>query len=89
MGLHPSMEERPDELYTTLGPMLVRSGVEHQPWPLYWAVVRELEGNLLAAAGCSAGPRLTVPSTTGRCLRLPIPVNPPPACYRSNLSSEL
>jgi len=32
--------------------MLVRSGVEHEPRPLYQVVVQELEGNLLAAAGC-------------------------------------
>jgi len=40
------------QLYTTLGPVLARSCVEHEPRPLYRAVVRELEGNQLAAAGC-------------------------------------
>jgi uncharacterized protein len=39
------------QLYTTLGPLLARSNVEHQPWPLHRAVVRELDGNLVEAAG--------------------------------------
>jgi uncharacterized protein len=39
------------QLYTTLGPLLARATVEHEPWPLHRAVVRELRGNLLAAAG--------------------------------------
>jgi uncharacterized protein len=39
------------QLYTTLGPLLARSTVEHEPWPLYRAVVRELETDLVAAAG--------------------------------------
>jgi uncharacterized protein YqjF (DUF2071 family) len=39
------------QLYTTLGRVLARSNVEHEPWPLHRAAVRELEGNLVAAAG--------------------------------------
>jgi uncharacterized protein len=39
------------QLYTTLGPVLARSNVEHAPWPLHRAAVRELDGNLVAAAG--------------------------------------
>jgi len=39
------------QLYTALGPVLARSTVEHEPWPLHRAVVRELRGNLLAVAG--------------------------------------
>jgi uncharacterized protein YqjF (DUF2071 family) len=39
------------QLYTTLGPLLARSNVEHQPWPLHRAVVRELDGTLVEAAG--------------------------------------
>jgi uncharacterized protein len=39
------------QLYTTLGPVLARSDVEHEPWPLHRAVVRELRGNLVTAAG--------------------------------------
>jgi uncharacterized protein YqjF (DUF2071 family) len=39
------------QLYTTLGPVLARSTVEHEPWPLHRAVVRELETDLVAAAG--------------------------------------
>jgi uncharacterized protein YqjF (DUF2071 family) len=39
------------QLYTTLGPVLARSNVEHEPWPLHRAAVRELDGNLVAAAG--------------------------------------
>jgi uncharacterized protein YqjF (DUF2071 family) len=39
------------QLYTTLGPLLARATVEHEQWPLHRAVVRELRGNLLAAAG--------------------------------------
>jgi uncharacterized protein YqjF (DUF2071 family) len=39
------------QLYTTLGPVLARATVDHEPWPLHRAVVRELRGNLVAAAG--------------------------------------
>jgi len=39
------------QLYTTLGPVLARSNVQHEPWPLYRAAVRELEENLVAVAG--------------------------------------
>ena len=39
------------QLYTTLGPVLARSNVEHEPWPLHRAVVRELKTDLVAAAG--------------------------------------
>jgi uncharacterized protein len=39
------------QLYTTLGPVLARSNVEHEPWPLHRAAVRVLDGNLVAAAG--------------------------------------
>ena len=39
------------QLYTTLGPVLARAEVDHEPWPLHRAVVRELRGNLLGAAG--------------------------------------
>jgi uncharacterized protein YqjF (DUF2071 family) len=42
------------QLYTTLGPLLARSVVEHEPWPLHRAAVRELEGNLVAAGGLPA-----------------------------------
>jgi uncharacterized protein YqjF (DUF2071 family) len=42
------------QLYTTLGPLLARSTVEHEPWPLHRAVVRELETDLVAAAGLPA-----------------------------------
>jgi uncharacterized protein len=42
------------QLYTTLGPVLARSNVEHEPWLLHRAVVRELETNLVAAAGLPA-----------------------------------
>jgi uncharacterized protein len=42
------------QLYTTLGPVLARSTVEHEPWPLHRAVVRELDTNLLTAAGLPA-----------------------------------
>jgi uncharacterized protein YqjF (DUF2071 family) len=42
------------QLYTTLGPVLARSTVEHEPWPLYRAVVRELETDLVTAAGLPA-----------------------------------
>ena len=31
--------------------MLARSIVDHEPWTLHRAVVRELRGNLVAAAG--------------------------------------
>ena len=39
------------QLYTTLGPVLARSIVDHEPWPLHRAVVRELDTGLVAAAG--------------------------------------
>jgi uncharacterized protein len=39
------------QLYTTLGPVLARSTVEHEPWPLHRAAVPELDTNLVAAAG--------------------------------------
>jgi uncharacterized protein YqjF (DUF2071 family) len=39
------------QLYTTLGPVLARSNVEHEPWPLHRATVPELDQNLVAAAG--------------------------------------
>jgi uncharacterized protein YqjF (DUF2071 family) len=39
------------QLYTMLGPVLARSTVEHERWPLFRATVRELEENLVAAAG--------------------------------------
>jgi uncharacterized protein YqjF (DUF2071 family) len=39
------------QLYTTLGPVLARARVEHEPWPLRRAVVRELDTGLLTAAG--------------------------------------
>ena len=42
------------QLYTTLGPLLARATVDHEPWPLHRAVVRELRGNLVAAAGLPA-----------------------------------
>jgi uncharacterized protein YqjF (DUF2071 family) len=42
------------QLYTTLGPVLARSTVEHEPWPLHRVVLRELEGNLVEAAGLPA-----------------------------------
>jgi uncharacterized protein len=42
------------QLYTTLGPVLARSNVEHEPWPLHRASVPELETNLVAAAGLPA-----------------------------------
>jgi uncharacterized protein YqjF (DUF2071 family) len=42
------------QLYTTLGPVLARSTVEHEPWPLHRAVVRELDSNLVTAAGLPA-----------------------------------
>jgi uncharacterized protein len=42
------------QLYTTLGPVLARSTVEHEPWPLHRAAVRELDSNLVAAAGLPA-----------------------------------
>jgi uncharacterized protein len=38
------------QLYTTLGPVLARSDVEHEPWPLHRAVVHDLHGNLVTAA---------------------------------------
>jgi uncharacterized protein len=42
------------QLYTTLGPVLARSNVEHEPWPLHRAEVRELDQSLVAAAGLPA-----------------------------------
>ena len=42
------------QLYTTIGPLLARARVDHEPWPLHRAVVRELRGNLLTAAGLPA-----------------------------------
>ena len=42
------------QLYTTLGPVLARSTVEHEPWPLHRAVVHELATDLVAAAGLPA-----------------------------------
>jgi uncharacterized protein len=39
------------QLYTTLGPLLARATVEHEPWPLHRAAVRELDSGLVAAAG--------------------------------------
>ena len=42
------------QLYTTFGPLLARSNVEHERWPLFRANVRDLEQSLLAAAGLPA-----------------------------------
>jgi uncharacterized protein len=42
------------QLYTTLGPLLARATVEHEPWPLHRAAVRELDSDLVAAAGLPA-----------------------------------
>ena len=42
------------QLYTTLGPVLARSNVEHEPWPLHRAVVRGLDTDLVTAAGLPA-----------------------------------
>ena len=42
------------QLYTALGPVLARSNVEHEPWPLHRATVAELEGDLVTAAGLPA-----------------------------------
>jgi uncharacterized protein len=42
------------QLYTTLGPLLARATVEHEPWPLHRAAVRELDASLVAAAGLPA-----------------------------------
>jgi uncharacterized protein len=39
------------QLYTTLGPLLARATVDHEPWPLHRAAVRELDSGLVAAAG--------------------------------------
>jgi uncharacterized protein len=39
------------QLYTTLGPVLARSCVEHEPWPLHRASLRELDTGLVTAAG--------------------------------------
>ena len=38
------------QLYTRIGPVLARSNVEHEPWPLHRATVRELDTNLVAVA---------------------------------------
>ena len=37
------------QLYTTLGPLLARATVEHEPWPLHRVAVRELDSGLVAA----------------------------------------
>jgi uncharacterized protein len=42
------------QLYTTLGPLLARSTVEHEPWPLHRVAVRELDSDLVTAAGLPA-----------------------------------
>jgi uncharacterized protein len=42
------------QLYTTLGPVLARSTVEHEPWPLHRAAVGELGTDLVTAAGLPA-----------------------------------
>jgi uncharacterized protein YqjF (DUF2071 family) len=44
------------QLYTRIGfkALLARSVVEHRPWPLYRAVVRELDQSLLVAGGLPA-----------------------------------
>jgi uncharacterized protein YqjF (DUF2071 family) len=42
------------QLYTTLGPLLARASVEHEPWPLHRAAVRELDSDLVTAAGLPA-----------------------------------
>jgi uncharacterized protein YqjF (DUF2071 family) len=42
------------QLYTTLGPLLARATVEHEPWPLHRAAVHELDSDLVAAAGLPA-----------------------------------
>jgi uncharacterized protein len=42
------------QLYTTIGPLLARSNVEHEPWLLHRATVAELEGGLVTAAGLPA-----------------------------------
>jgi hypothetical protein len=39
------------QLYTTFGPLLARATVDHEPWPLHRAAVRELDSDLVAAAG--------------------------------------
>jgi uncharacterized protein len=39
------------QLYTKIGPVLARSNVEHEPWPLHHATVDELDQSLIAAAG--------------------------------------
>jgi hypothetical protein len=43
------------QLYTTLGPVLARSNVEHEPWPLHRAAYGCLTGTSLLrkrAVGC-------------------------------------
>jgi uncharacterized protein YqjF (DUF2071 family) len=42
------------QLYTTLGPLLARSTVKHEPWPLHRAVAHELDTTLVTAAGLPA-----------------------------------
>jgi uncharacterized protein YqjF (DUF2071 family) len=42
------------QLYTTLGRLLARCRVEHEPWPLHRAVVRQLDSTLVTAAGLPA-----------------------------------
>jgi uncharacterized protein YqjF (DUF2071 family) len=42
------------QLYTRIGPVLARAGVEHEPWPLHRAVVRELDSELVTAGGLPA-----------------------------------
>src|SRR4029450_12438102 len=62
------------QLYTTLGPVLARSTVEHEPWPLHRAVVRELDGNPLTRDG----PRARAPAPCpGRCSPASTPTCPP------------
>jgi uncharacterized protein YqjF (DUF2071 family) len=39
------------QLYATPDPVLAHSTVEHEPWLLHRATVRELETGLVAAAG--------------------------------------
>jgi uncharacterized protein YqjF (DUF2071 family) len=42
------------QLYTRIGPVLARAGVEHEPWPLHRAVVREPDSALITAGGLPA-----------------------------------
>jgi uncharacterized protein YqjF (DUF2071 family) len=39
------------QLYTRVGPLLARAGVDHEPWPLHRAAVRELDSDLVTAGG--------------------------------------